>query len=490
MTSKSIMQQIEHVVLLMLENRSLDNLLGWLYEAGAPARVVPAGSSASFDGVAGRDLFNMYKSTKLPVLRGTERCAQPLRVPRLDPNEPYDNVTVQLFANGDGKMPESIVPGTPAPMRGFAYDFDAVYESWAELGEVMGAYGPSQLPALSGLARSYAVSDRWFSSVPTQTNPNRAFSLCGTSLGRTVNGPLAVERFDTDTLWNALPSSVSWGLYYHDIWKNNCCFTEYTFPRVDKARAAAKNAEIGRIDKFYERAKAGKLPAFTYLEPAWGYGKGTSKSFIGKQGNDYHPPTWVGPGEVFVNAVYEALIGNPQAWEKTLLIITFDEHGGTYDHVDPGWGAVQPDEYKGPDGFLFNRYGVRVPTIMASPWVAPATVFRAPACSPHPYDHTSLIASILSWQGVDPARAGLGNRVAVAPTFESVLSDTARQDVPRFSVPESYAQQGGGVADFAEAKGLPLGVVKGVVAESASVEATEAQLLSIRSDKEAGAKEQ
>src|SRR3546814_9623534 len=85
------------------------------------------------------------------------------------------------------------------------------------------------LPALSGLARHYAVSDRWFSSVPTQTNPNRAFSLCGTSLGRVVNGPLAVEHFQTRTIWNALPAEVSWGLYFHDVWKEGKCFTHFTF---------------------------------------------------------------------------------------------------------------------------------------------------------------------------------------------------------------------------------------------------------------------
>lgn len=479
MASDRIMEQIEHVVLLMLENRSLDNVLGWLYETGMPARVVPEGSSSNFNGVAGHDLFNEYKGTKLPVLHGTDKCSQPLRVPRLDPNEPYDDVTVQLFADGYGKMPP-MKPGAKAHMKGFAYNYDAVYESWGELGEVMGAYRPPQLPALSGLARHYAVSDRWFSSVPTQTNPNRAFSLCGTSLGRVVNGPLAVEHFQTRTIWNALPAGVSWGLYFHDVWKEGKCFTQYTFPYIDKAKAAARSAEIAKIETFYQRAKTGKLPAFSYLEPAWGYGKGTPDSFVGKQGNDYHPPTWVGPGEAFINTVYEALISNPAAWAKTLLIITFDEHGGTFDQVDPGWGAVQPDGNKGPDGFLFNRYGVRVPTIMASPWIPEGTVFRAPKESARPYEHTSLIAGILRWQGVDPATAGLGKRVAVAPTFESVLADKPRSDVPRFTVPAGYATQGGGVKDFMAAEGVPLPVVKAAVDQGGSVEAIEARLQSYK----------
>ena len=123
------------------------------------------------------------------------------------------------------------------------------------------------------------------------------------------------------------------------------------------------------------------MPRFTYLEPKWGYGAGyrdgsgflcgkLGNLIIGTQGNDYHPPTWMGPGEAFVSEVYSALIANADAWQGTLLVITFDEHGGTYDHVDPGWGAVTPDQYRGPDGFAFDRYGVRVPTLLISPWVS------------------------------------------------------------------------------------------------------------------------
>ncbi len=476
METTRIMEQIGHVAVVMLENRSLDNLLGWLYDASKPQRIVPPGSGDAFDGLSGGSYYNDYKGTKLPVAHGTEKAVQPLRVPRLDPNEPFEHVTVQLFADGNGKIPE-VKPGTPAHMKGFAYDFDSVYESWAELGEVMGAYDLTQLPALSGLAGAYAVSDRWFSSVPTQTNPNRAFSLCGTSLGRVKNLHIsAVEQFKTKTIWNALPKNVSWGIYYKDIWHDNKCYTEYSFPFIDDAKKTAGWSEIATMDTFFERAKATTLPAFTYIEPAWGYGKGLPDTFIGKQGDDYHPPTWVGPGEAFLNDIYNALTANPKAWASTLLIVTFDEHGGTYDHVDPGWGAVKPDSHSGPNGFEFNRYGVRVPTILASPWIPAGTVFRAPADSKYPYDHTSLIASILRWQGVDPASAGLGKRVAVAPTFESVLSDKQRSDIPHFKVPPDYAKQGGGATDFEAAEGVPIPIIRQAVDDGGSVEDIEARL--------------
>jgi phospholipase C len=206
----------------------------------------------------------------------------------------------------------------------------------------------------------------------------------------------------------------------------------------------------------YAAASAGTLPAFSFLEPSWGYGKGTPDGFVGKQGNDYHPPTWLGPGEAFVGRVYDVLTTNATAWAKTLLVITFDEHGGTYDHVDPGWSAVPPDADVGPDGFRFDRYGVRVPTIMASPWIPRGTVFRAPATSPHPFDHCSMIATLLKWQGVDPAAAGLGQRVAVAPTFESVLADTRRDDVPPLVIPASYAGQNDGVLGILSAGSIEM----------------------------------
>jgi phospholipase C len=447
-----ILTNIEHVVVLMLENRSLDNVLGWLYGANEqPARVVPAGSATAFDGVAGKNLFNEYQLNIisplyiLPVLYGTDS----LDAPVFDPVEGFDGVTQQLFGDLSGNIPP-LTFGTMANMKGFGYSFDAVYETTAQLNEVMGAYTPQQLPVLNGLARNYAVSDRWFCSVPSQTDPNRAFSLCGTSLGRTDNEETLannfLEFFNTRTIWNALPPSVSWGIYYCKPWTfpliNNPgkCWTELTFPQIDVAKTAANSAVISPIGDFYNHARAGTLPDFSYIEPAWGGNFGP----IHIQGNDYHPPSYVGPGEDFVNKVYEALIANTNAWARTLLIITFDEHGGTYDHVDPGWGALQPDSYQGANGFLFNRYGVRVPTLLVSPWIPAGTVFRAPTGSTHPFDHTSLIATILKWKGVDPKQAALGERVASAPTFEDALGGEPRSDIPTFVVPDGYADQGGG----------------------------------------------
>jgi len=479
----SMLDKIDHVVVLMLENRSLDNVLGWLYTDEKPQRFVGADTTPIYQGLQTAEYSNWYEGRMIPATRGTTGATghdgiapQPMRVPGFDPGEKYDHVTQQLF--GSPSRPTTTNPpvDTRATMAGFAYDYDAAYETWDQLDQIMEAYTPTQLPILNGLAKAYAVSDAWHSSVPTQTNPNRAFSLCGTSLGRVNNTWDAVEQFKTKTIWNAIPASTSWGIYYHDIWHDEQCYTQYTFPGCNDALA---NGEIQPIATFYTKARDGSLPRFTYLEPKWGYGLGKLDGsgfycgeFLGKtfgaQGNDYHPPTWMGPGEIFVNQVYNALTSNHSAWKRTLLIITFDEHGGTYDHVDPGWGAVPPDSNLGPDGFGFNRYGVRVPTLLVSPWVSAGTVFRSP-CETLKFDHTSILATLLKWSGVATHESGLGKRVAVAPTFDGVFTEHPRSDVPKFTVPTSYAEQGNDCWLTDGSHSQPVGLIRAIVDRSSTI---------------------
>ncbi len=119
--------------------------------------------------------------------------------------------------------------------------------------------------------------------------------------------------------------------------------------------------------------------------------------------------------------MYHAIRQGPQ-WNETLFVVTFDEHGGTYDHRPPP-KTINPGSQRGTSGFNFDRLGVRVPTILVSPFVEAGTVFRAPDASAHPFDHTSLLKTLLMWAGVDPASAGMGARMPVAPTFEGVLAD-------------------------------------------------------------------
>jgi phospholipase C len=167
----------------------------------------------------------------------------------------------------------------------------------------------------------------------------------------------------------------------------------------------------------------GTLPAFSYVEPAWyeaEFGNGT----------DYHPPANLTPGESALQDLYNALVSNQQAWADTLLIVTFDEHGGTFDHVCPPGpplgpppAIVPPDQMSAsPQNFDFTRLGVRIPTILISPHIQGGTVFRSPTGLP--LDHTSLLKTVLAWQGIGVSGGTAGARAMAAPDFSDLVSST------------------------------------------------------------------
>jgi phospholipase C len=436
------MPQVKNIVFLMLENRSFDNLLGWLYENEEPKYVVPPSSSIKYGSYDGLQTGNYTNPDIDGILQSVRKLPSHLgppsdQMPWYDPYEQlvvtttWNGVMNQLFGNRYIITQLPTQP-TPAGMQGFLQDYyDHEMVTYQGL-DILWTYTPGDLPVINVLAHEYAVSDRWFSSVPSNTNPNRAYSICGTSLGSESDEFDYLQQFAAPTVFNLLAAAgKSLGLYYSEgNWYNGQCYTEYTFPFIGDIPSSLngpgvpvpkKSIEINDISTFFSRAAAGTLPDFTYLEPSWGYGS-TGEWFT--QGTDYHPPTHLKPGEEFFRMVWQAVRQGKQ-WNETLLIVTFDEHGGTYDHVAPSWGATNPDGLNGESGFAFNLFGVRVPTILISPFVKTSTVFREPegASNPNglPFDHTSFIKTLLLWAGVNPQTAGLGQRMPLAPTFDYVL---------------------------------------------------------------------
>ncbi len=445
---------IDNFVYLMLENRSFDNLMGWLYEHDHPAQIIsgPSTEGKPFMGLEVGAYSNQFDDDPTP--HGVQRGTATLTTPDPDPHEPYLHVTKQLFnidvpPCGERDHPANPVPGDIPKMEGFLADYattrrgpgpsGVIADECGLLGRlaklvskqiskqdalaILETYAPSQVPVITGLARDYAVSDHWFSSVPTQTNTNRAFSTSGTSMGRTDNkGPLfgfVPKPFCTPSIWDRLSengrsSPSDWMVYYQTklLWKYVYTQQAFCIPDPDN--------HVAPIEDFFAAIDNDTLPAFSYLEPIW------LGAHIGNNGNSYHPPAQLKPGEEFVEKLVDALTAKPKQWEKTLLMITFDEHGGTYDHVPPPWGAHPPWGDGTPPtcehDFGFDRFGVRVPTILASPWIDEKTVFRSP--TQVPYDHTSMIATVLSWMGVPKDNWKLGARVDHAPTFEGVLTRT------------------------------------------------------------------
>jgi phospholipase C len=504
--SEAILPQVKNIVFLMLENRSFDNLLGWLYtDSPPPQNFWPPQSKKVYDGLLPGQFSNPDSNGKpvnvIPISDAIWKTgyAIPYRDPyealragnSEDPRDPGDNwygVMNQFF--GDQQLINNLPPppsGAPK-MKGFLQDYLSFSDGTWEGHDILWTYLRNQAPVINTLARKHAVSDRWFCSVPSETNPNRAYSICGTSLGRESNLHWnAKEQFPAKTIFNWLAEAKppkSWGLYFTDPWVGSQPYTQYTFPQI-----SPKAGEIAPMQTFYDKAKTGKLPAFSYLEPTW--------TSLTTDGTDYHPNSHIFPGENFLARVYGAVVGGPQyKRNETLFIITFDEHGGTYDHVAPPWGAINPDGKNGiENGFKFNLFGARVPTIFVSPFVPSSTVFRAPQGSIFPFDHTSFIATILKWAGVTPTAAAQGKRVLSAPTFEGVFTNnvvntetlTAEQLLPSpiAPAPPRQVHPAGSATELnALLKGIPVVPTRVILSRNKTLEGIQAEAARYRQDPE------
>ncbi len=387
----------------MLENRSFDHMLGYLY-AGS-GNVSPSGQP--FEGLTGRESNPDGSGGQVAVYPITPSTHDAYFMPGADPGEGYKATNSQLW--GSVTAPAS---GTPATMQGFVTDFAATItwetkENWSIVDGttaswIMGCFTPETLPVLSALARGYAVCDHWFASVPTETLPNRAFALAATSQGHMDDH---TKTYTCPSIFGSLTSAgVSWRVFGY----NAQPLTKADFPDITGADAS----HFGVFTDFKAAAAAGTLPAFTFLEPSWS-----------STGNSQHPNYDVALGEQLIHDTYEALRSGP-GWNQTLFVLTYDEHGGCYDHVPPPWGATPPDNSAGEFGFAFDRFGVRVPTLLISPLIAPGTVYRVPDGTT-PLDHTSLLKTVEQRWSLPALTA----RDAAAPGFGDVLTlSTPRTD--------------------------------------------------------------
>jgi phospholipase C len=391
---------IEHVVVLMLENRSFDHMLGYLYTSAG--NVSPSGQP--YAGLTGKESNPDANGKAVPVAQITPSTPNAYFMPGADPGEGYKATNDQLWGSDAG--PSS--PGQAATCEGFVTDFAYTIgwetsEKWTIVpgttaNDIMGCFTPEALPVLSALARGYAVCDHWFASAPTETLPNRAFTCAGTSQGHMDD---KTHTFTAPSIFSLLDGAgQTWAVYGYDAMP----LTKGTFTDITNAAAS----HFGLFTDFKAAAAAGALPAFTFLEPSWG-----------TTGNSQHPNYDVALGEQLIHDVYEALRSGP-GWPQTLFVLTYDEHGGCYDHVAPPWGATPPDSTAGEYGFGFDRFGVRVPTVLISPLIPAGTVYRVPAGST-PLDHTSILKTVQQRWNLSSLTA----RDAAAPGFGDVLTLTA-----------------------------------------------------------------
>jgi len=427
------LNNIDHVVVLMMENRSLDNLLGWLYTDSqkGPLAYFPQGAGIPYDGLSPGKYFNQLDGEGSPLVYATHpptawpSCPQPSQTPTPDPHEEFEFVTKQLFG---AKAP---VPGAPADMSGFLENYATTNAGHASAGQIMQGFGPEDVPIITRLARSFAVSDRWFASAPTQTWPNRGFVHTGSSDGHINNENY--EPYANRTIFNALEDSgKTWGVFHDtDIVPS---LTHVQFTQLwDKA------SNFQKFDKFRSLCadSSSRLPSYSFLEPRFVPEPRWWWPWSTKYPSDYHPPHDVLRGEQFLARAYEAVRSSPYR-DRILLVVTFDEHGGCYDHVPPPWGSLAP--LPGPtakaNNFGFDRFGVRVPALLISSCVEAGTVFRSDG--PVPFDHTSILATLRDWLGLesDPTKFLPSPRIKAAPKLDSVLKPTlVNREWPTIPVP-------------------------------------------------------
>ncbi len=408
------LNSVNTVVLLMLENRSFDNMLGYLYY---PSNLSARGDS--FDGLTGAEsnpgtngepvsVFRIEPPTPNQPGTGTPNA---YFMPGADPGEGYMATNDQLYGNNNGPASS----GLAALGQGFVtnYGYTLGWQSkdptsWPIVSgtvesDIMGCFTPEAVPVLSALAKGYAVCDQWFASVPTETLPNRAFACAATSQGHMDD---KTRTFSSPTIFGLLEAAgLGWAVYGYDQEP----LTKSTFTQISNADAS----HFGLFTDFQAAAKAGTLPPFVFLEPSWS-----------STGNSQHPNYDVALGEQLIHDVYEAL-RTGQGWPGTLLVITYDEHGGCYDHVPPPWGAVPPDDDTGEFGFGFDRFGVRVPAVLVSPLIEEGTVYRVQGGGT--LDHTSILKTVEQRWGLP----NLTKRDQAAPAFGDVLTlttATARTD--------------------------------------------------------------
>ena len=438
---------LDHIVVTLFENRSLDNMLGHLYGPG---------DGKTFNGVIGKNLSNPIPAW---AEHGADRKVVPYTVatdmdsPNPDSGEEYQHTNTQLYNILSEENRFKVADGMTAPwnapeagqtptMDGFVTDYISTFTAemgrqptYEEYSQIMTGFTPDQVPVLNGLARAFGVFDHWFCEVPSQTFMNRSFWTAATSSGLTVNFP-AKKWFtgnDAETLFERLEAhGKTWKIYVSEPMQIS--FTGIIHHQRLKDRLATHFVPFAQ---FEADAAKGALPDFSLIEPALAIGH-----------NDYHPaegralghgvvlpgvdpPSSILGGEAFLARIYDAYRGmqsdtGSNVWNTTLLI-GWDEPGGTYDHVPPP--AVPPPDPAAPAGeydFTFDRSGYRVPAIIISPWVAEGQVFN------QEHRHTSLIATLREqWNLGNPFTA----RDAAARTFSHAFTLQAPRNPRSWPVP-------------------------------------------------------
>ena len=338
---------IDTIVVLMQENRSFDHYFGQIhFEGQKKVRAVPPNAS--------NPDFTDPSASPIGRVHKTEYCeSADLDHSWNGTHTEWDGGAMDQFtlANQDDSDPNG--------------------------SRSMGYYDRADLTYYYALYSTFAMGDRYFASVLSQTFPNRFYLLAGTSFGHIRNDfPTGdpINDFAQRTVFNLLDDAgVTWKVYFSQI------------PFADEFSYVRNHVpgNVVPIDQYFVDAQAGTLPQVSFVDPI----------FIAQANveSDEHPPSNIQVGQSFVAQVVNALMDGPQ-WARSALFLSYDEHGGFYDHVPPPPACV-PDDVPpmleaGDTPGAFDRYGIRVPFVVVSPYA------RRHYVSHRVYDHTSILRFI------------------------------------------------------------------------------------------------
>jgi len=393
------LDQVDTIVVVLLENRSFDHILGYLSLAGAGR---PAVEGLSADPAWLEQHAN----------DGVEPFALAQQV--ID-DPPHEQATIAL------QLGSPAAPGGPCPMNGFVASYRQRQPPPADPRLVMGYYNAPSVPTFDFLARNFTVCDHWFAALPTGTQANRLMAMSGTT-GIIDNAPLFLP--DQPLVYDWLSDKgITWCAYQSGDflpffalmprWQGEIA----TALALD-ALAPDAHPRFRRFSNFArDWATAPSMPSVIFIEPEYTDGPHAAP-------NDDHPPTGIAAGQRFVAEIYEALIGNPARWARTVMIVTYDEHGGFFDHVPPlPIPTTIPGHGTAP---IFATTGVRVPALLVSPLVEPGSVF------PRPLDHTSILQLLADKFGNGFYSPAVYDRQpALSPLADAITRAAPRSDVPR-----------------------------------------------------------
>lgn len=357
------LDQLKHIVVLMMENRSFDHMLGSL-KAVNPA----------LDGYVDGDPFTNLDANNNPVKPQPLAEFQGQLNP--DPDHHFPAVDVQIFGGATG-------PGRVANMQGFVTSYFHQREDAAHSQKIMYYFKQSDLPVLTTLALEFAVFNKWFASIPGPTICNRAFAHYGTSFGRVDMDPFDIIEPIKSIYTRMVMASPkhSAKVYYYDTSSSS----------MEVPNLLQNQTEVfGTYPQFLSDCDKGLLPDYSFIEPNFS----DHDSDEGEEvASDQHPDHDVQAGEQLIAEVYTHIKNGPN-WANTALLVVYDEHGGIFDHVVPpacpkdSFHSSQVDPGTGQP-FQFDRLGVRVPAILISPWIPKGTVV-----TDRVFDHASIPATI------------------------------------------------------------------------------------------------